>query len=120
MKTAWSLLSALALLSAPSGVEARPLPGRAVIEREVNNWYACNVYRECTGRRSFHRRLTRARCMRLPPGYNYPGQILCFFSGVDTARGQRPRRFRQDCLYFRPVRRGWVVAYSPDAEVCEG
>ena len=120
VKKKWSLLSALALLAMPSGGEARPLPGRAVIEREVNNWYACNVYQECTGRRSFYRRVTRARCVRLPPGYNYRGQILCFFSGVDTARGHRPRRFHQDCLYFRPVRRGWIAAYGPDADVCEG
>jgi hypothetical protein len=109
------------LLAAPApAAAARPLPGRAVIERELNNWYACNVYQECTGRRTFHRRVTSAHCVRLPPGYPNPGQILCFFSGVDTARGQRPRRFRQDCLYFKPVRRSWVAAYGPDADVCEG
>lgn len=119
MQRGLAFLSALALLATPSGVEARPLPGRAAVEREVNNWYACAVHRECTGRRDFYRRVTSVRCQRLwQPDYPSP-RILCMFAGIDTNRGQRPRRFSRDCVYMEPARRSWTVVAIPDADVCE-
>ena len=122
MKRGLSLLSALALLAAPAGAEARPrpLPGRAVVEREVNNWYACVIYAEgCHGRRNFHRRVTSLRCERQWSREVPTPRIMCIYAGIETRRGRRPERVRHDCVYMDPTRSSWRVVAFPDAEFCE-
>jgi hypothetical protein len=118
MKLALLSISASVLLGWASAADARPLPDRAQVERAVNAWYACHVYRECAGMPAYRRRLTRSRCYRLPVEEGYPGRILCVFSGVDTVGGRPPSRFRNDCVYLMPTRRSWRVSSIPDADVC--
>ena len=118
MKRGLCAFSALALLGAPTAAEARRLPDRPQVERAVNAWFACRPGQDCRGWPGFHRRLTGPRCYRLQdPGY--PGRILCIFSGLNLTGGQRPVRFRNDCVYLMPIRRGWVVSSIPDADMCE-
>jgi hypothetical protein len=115
---AWRLLPSLALLGWPAGAEARRLPTRAQVERAVDAFFACRV--ECGGLRPFHRRLTSARCS---PDDGQRGRVMCAYSGYniggDNIRGARrpPQRFRHDCAYLMPARRGWVMIGA--AEFCE-
>jgi hypothetical protein len=41
------------------------------------------------------------------------------FSGLNIGGNRpRPERFRNDCVYLTPVRRGWRVSSIPDADMC--
>lgn len=113
----WWLLPALVLLGDAAAAEARRLPHRAVVERAVNAWFACRPGQDCHDLPSFHRRLTSSRCQRLGDPV-YPGRILCVFSGFNLEGRRRPVRFRNDCVYLMPIRRGWVVSSIPDADMC--
>lgn len=119
MKRALQLLPALALLGWAASADARAMPNRAQIERAVNAWFACHTGPDCTGYPAFRRRLTSARCIRLPWDQTHPGRILCLFSGVDSQQGRPDSRFRNDCVYMMPNRRGWEVSSIPDADLCE-
>lgn len=122
MKRSLSSLAALGLIATPFSAEARPrpLPSRAVVEREVNNWYACVVYAEgCHGRRPFYRRVTSLHCERQWTREVPTPRIMCTYAGVESRHGRRPERVRRDCVYMDPTRTSWRVVAFPDAEFCE-
>jgi hypothetical protein len=108
------LLPALALLGWSSGAEARRMPDRAQVARALDAWFACRPVETCRGISPLHFRLTTSHCIRLPWDEAHPGRILCTFSGADTARGRRPNRFRNECIYLMPTRRSWEVSSIPD------
>jgi len=110
------LLSALALTGWAGAAEAQPVPGRGEVEAAVNRWFACGTGADC--RSLLRRRLTSARCQRLPVDPANPGRILCVFSGADFRGGRVVSRFRDDCAYLVPDRRGWRVSALPDADIC--
>lgn len=121
MNRSLSSLVALAMIATSSGADARPrpLPSRAAVEREVNNWYACVVYAEgCHGRRPFYRRITRLNCERQWTRELPTQRIMCVYDGIETRRGRRPERVRHDCVYMDPTRSSWRIVAFPDAEFC--
>ena len=104
-----ALLACALALAVPAGADARPLPGRAEVQAALNAHDPPLRYR-----------LTRARCLRLPPDPYYPGRILCRYAGTARRGADAALRFDGDCAYLRPARRrGWRVDAYPDADMCE-
>ena len=116
MRKAWSLVAVLALLAVPGAAESRRLPTRAQLERALNAFFACTAAMDCRDVLPFRRRLTSSRCY---PDDGTRGRVLCIFSGYNVGGNRiRPARFRHDCAYLMPSRRGWVMIGSPDADLC--
>lgn len=114
------LLACACALGLPAAAQARPLPGRAQVEAALNAYWDCPGGAHSPCYPPLRYRLTRARCLRLPPDPYYPGRILCRYAGTARRGRDAAVRFDGDCAYFRPDRRrGWRVDAYPDADMCE-
>jgi hypothetical protein len=115
-----ALVPALAFLASLPAYAAERLPTRAEVEAALDAWHACTPTADTPCGPPLHRQLSRSACSVLPAQPEYPGRVLCRFSGVNRIGSAPGERFAGDCVYLGPDGRGgWRVLAYPDADMCE-
>ncbi len=100
----------------PSG-----LPSRAAVAAAALQWEAAQCVPDETRACDPSPRRIEIRALRCEPTVEpeYPGRVLCIFSGERVMSSGVRLPFALDCAYFRREAAGdWRILAIPDADLC--